>query len=962
MGMGSRSQTTTRAGITARLAAFVTVLATIAVFALATPASGQGGDRSRAVFPPAGAPASNLGRPNYDSRENAPAIRVSQPVASARASLARSLGSQGVIDVSPVTGTPRVVARLDGFLTGPSAAAPTRIALRYVRSHLMAFGLSNADLANLTLVKDYVDILGTHHLVWQQRYRGVPVFDNDLRASVTKEGRLVNVMGAPIHAIAPRTVTPSVDAASAVSAARRDVGARITSAGAVVRNPEGARRVTSFSSGDTAAMVLFGRSGGTVLAWKVLARVSSTEEYMSVVDAATGRVLWRTNMVKSDSTGTGYAWDYYPGNNVPNNGGVPQHDVQFPVASDSALSGNNAHVFLDVNDDDTPDPGDEIASSTSLTWHFPVVVNTTTPSQNCSPAFPCTWDAMIAYSWQANKAQNATQVYYYLNNFHDHLLASPIGFTEAAGNFQVVNSTGLGLGGDPVMANTDDGANTNKAYPGFPDQYHRNNANMWTPPDGQSPTMQMYLFVPVAGRETSNGGDDAGIVYHEYTHGLSNRLVTFADGYGALDSAQSGAMGEGWSDWYATDLLVNDGFILDGSGADVRVGDYVTHGQGIRTEPLDCQVGISDSACPGSGSAGSGGYTYGDFGKIIGFPEVHADGEIWGQTLWDLRRALGSPKAEMLVTRGMELSPPEPSFLDMRNAIIEADNVAYSGADANALWAIFARRGMGYFASAIDGNDVHPVEDFTMPPTCTTDCATVEGTVTDSLVGSPVQGALVGFAGHMSGLASDLAATTDSSGHYSIPSVPFHAYTLVLQANGYEPFSTAETIGEAIQTIDLAAIRDWAAYAGGARITKFTRPNYAAYGCGPYGALDGSLSSGWGSDSVGNKSSGVAGPRSITVRLPKKVNVTQFAVASNGTCGDGPDAAVKGFTIETKSGGAKWVTAIVNTKRFRLGRLVVFKPKVGKKKVTMIRFTMTSNRGNPYFMDVLEMSVRGRAA
>ena len=34
-----------------------------------------------------------------------------------------------------------------------------------------------------------------------------------------------------------------------------------------------------------------------------------------------------------------------------------------------------------------------------------------------------------------------------------------------------------------------------------------------------------------------------------------------------------------------------------------------------------------------------GGFTYDDFGKIVGGPEVHADGEIWAQTLWDLRRA-----------------------------------------------------------------------------------------------------------------------------------------------------------------------------------------------------------------------------------------------------------------------------------------------------------------------------------
>ena len=47
-----------------------------------------------------------------------------------------------------------------------------------------------------------------------------------------------------------------------------------------------------------------------------------------------------------------------------------------------------------------------------------------------------------------------------MNNFHDHLLAAPIGFTEAAGNFQLQNASGQGYAGDPVLTEADDGANT----------------------------------------------------------------------------------------------------------------------------------------------------------------------------------------------------------------------------------------------------------------------------------------------------------------------------------------------------------------------------------------------------------------------------------------------------------------------------------------------------------------------
>ena len=60
---------------------------------------------------------------------------------------------------------------------------------------------------------------------------------------------------------------------------------------------------------------------------------------------------------------------------------------------------------------------------------------------------------------------------------------------------------------------------------------------------------------------------------------------------------------------------------------------------------------------------------------------MHADGEIWGETLWDLRTALGSATTENLVTRAMELSPSNPSMLDERNAILQADLVDNGGAN-----------------------------------------------------------------------------------------------------------------------------------------------------------------------------------------------------------------------------------------------------------------------------------------
>ena len=96
---------------------------------------------------------------------------------------------------------------------------------------------------------------------------------------------------------------------------------------------------------------------------------------------------------------------------------------------------------------------------------------------------------------------------------------------------------------------------------GLPDANHIDNANMATPPDGPRPDADVP--VPRRGHGDPSRGrrlDDAGIVYHEYTHGLSNRLVVDSLGNSTLDSRQAGAMGEAWSDWYALDFLSGEGF------------------------------------------------------------------------------------------------------------------------------------------------------------------------------------------------------------------------------------------------------------------------------------------------------------------------------------------------------------------------------------------------------------------
>jgi hypothetical protein len=907
----------------------------------------------------------------YDSRQDPAAAktlrdRAAQLTAKPKsgvASLRRELGVQGVVSIDSLTGTARSVSRLDGFLTGPSVRSARSVALDYVRAHRDVFGLDAAAMGRLALRREYVDIAGTYHLSFIQSVGGIPVVGNGVQANVAKDGRLINVVGSPVASLPATAGTPGISADKARSAAISSVEATPKPAKATLAG--GPRRTTVFAGGDRAELAYFMTAGGLRLAWQTLTSPSSKEMYSSIVDAASGKVLYRQSLVAKDS---GLAWDYYPG---AAQGGVQQsRNLTAPgwLPNDSPrLAGNVGHVYNDANDDNAAQPSEEITPSGKRQFNYPFTPFNSSPK--CSAQFQCSWDPKTANSWQTNRNQNGVQVLYYLGKWHDHLLRAPIGFTRSAGNFEAVDD-------DAVQAEIMDGSNTAN---GLPDSNHADNANMATPPDGQKPRMQMYLFPDPADPTDpflpSNGGDEADIVYHEYTHGLSNRLVVDAMGNSTLGNIQAGAMGEAWSDWYPMDFLVNEGFQADTAApGDVRIGNYVGAGADlIRTQPLDCPVGTTSAKCPGTPGAGPGGYTYGDFAHIIGQPEVHADGEIWGETLWDLRAALGSRRAESLVTRAMELSPANPSFLDMRNAILQADQVISKGSGNAKIWKVFAARGMGWFAGAVDGDDTAPVEDFSMPPAPGTPTGSLTGVVTDQDTGAPIQGATVGFGGHASGFPGDYAAVTDATGHYTISGIFPGTYPAVFaRGAGYDRQTATLSIASRPNTKNWTLRRDWAALAGGGSVTAFNGPDFTSFGCGPSSAIDQSLGNGWGSttDFVNN----VATPKFVTVKLPRAVNIAQFAIDPGNTCGDGGSASTKDFKVEVSTDGTNFTLAAQGTfTPVDRHRLNIVNPGAGTgANVNYVRFTMVNPQlpGDPavlcpgpfsgcQFLDMSELEVYG---
>jgi extracellular elastinolytic metalloproteinase len=328
------------------------------------------------------------------------------------------------------------------------------------------------------------------------------------------------------------------------------------------------------------------------------------------------------------------------------------------------------------------------------------------PDGGASLNFTKAYDLSLAPPVQPNLDNAIANLFYWNNLIHD--IVYGYGFDEPAGNFQENNLGRGGREGDAVQANAQDGA-------GY------NNANFATPADGSRGRMRMYIWN--AFDPFRDGDIDAGIIYHEYGHGISNRLTGGPLATACLSGAASGGgMGEGWSDWFGKMIVLREGDTRD---MIFPMGGYVsTNGEGIRFYPYTSNMDVNP-------------LTLNDMAQTPYCKSVHAAGTIWCTVLWEVMWNLiekygwdannfangtgGNNVMTQLVIDGMKLQPCLPSMLEARDAIIMADELAYNGNNFCEIWKGFAKRGMGIGATGNFGGDFNmPLEcggSPTMPPT-----------------------------------------------------------------------------------------------------------------------------------------------------------------------------------------------------------------------------------------------------
>ena len=589
---------------------------------------------------------------------------------------------------------------ISGALTAPSDRSPEEIAWDFVRQIAPEYGVS--DVASVYLARQYrTDHNGITHVLFRQQFAGVDAAYSEFVVNVNASGQVLNAGGTLFPAPAPALPPAAATLAPSMRAAMRHA------------DPEGSGEQTPIevqSSGKTRRFARLDRKRATVdarplwypvdgklvPAWRFYVDDSTGKRIAATFDSASQVLLESRDLTQFFQapvpprglvfTGTSPRPNPRPGywmterppfvnRSLVSFAGDPQASPAGWVEG-TETEGNNAIVGRN--------PLGEVflvqpttAKSPQRDFQFPLELGPSAPN-------PTNYqDAAI------------TNLFYWMNRSHD--LFWHAGFNEAAGAYQKRNFGRGGVEGDPMYAyahfgveQTFQAALTNAFY----------TAQGYE--DGSPAMIGMFLAVGPDGYFT-DGSLDAEVMVHEYTHGVTRRLVQNLTGH------HGGAMSEAWSDFFALEFTTPEGAPPGGTYA---AGDYFAQrmNTGIRTRPYSTDMSVNP-------------ITFADFGRVAFLPAIHNDAGVWVQALLEMRANLigqfgeteGRRRARLLVIDGMKLSVPSPTLVDARDAILLADRTGFRGESQSQIWEGFAKRGLGVTAYAPSNNSTRVMPSFDRP-------------------------------------------------------------------------------------------------------------------------------------------------------------------------------------------------------------------------------------------------------
>ena len=621
-------------------------------------------------------------------------------------------------DVS--TGATRSLWNMAGFLTAPDGRSPRAIAEDFIASRSALMGLTDSDVVDIELTDEvYSSISGVTHLYYRQRVNGIPLYNAQLHVNVTRDGRILSVNNAflPNLTAAIGSLRPALTAAAAVRAVGDYLGVRGV-VPAVDLVAADVRQATQLSAPDLSQepikaelMVLPVTKGQARLVWNLQVwTLDGDHAFDFTVDAETGQVWTRVDWVAADS------YRVYP-RPVES----PNHTAPAPPADGRALVVNPAH-----------------ATASPFGWHdtngAAGAEFTTTAGQQRARLCRCEQrqrsgrrqfpelrgrpELRLRHrpDGRPNDLSAGGGDEPVLLEQHHSRRAAPLRVRRARGQ---LSAEQLRTRRSRQRQRAGRGAGQRGAAP-TSSPPNRNNANFATPPDGSRPRMQMYVWT--APTPDKDGDLDAGIIVHEYGHGISNRLVGGPSNVSCLQNAQQ--PGEGISDWLSlvyTALPGHTGPLARG------VGTYAlnqpTTGPGIRTLPYSTNGAVNN-------------WTYATISTLPPSSVPHGVGAVWAQGMWEADRALvdqygfnpdlynatggaGNQRAMLYHNEGLKNTACSPGFTQVRDGIIQAAQTINGGADVCRLWTAFAAFGLG--ADAVNpspASNAGIVNGFNTPAAC----------------------------------------------------------------------------------------------------------------------------------------------------------------------------------------------------------------------------------------------------
>lgn len=411
-----------------------------------------------------------------------------------------------------------------------------------------------------------------------------------------------------------------------------------------------------------ASLVVFADPAARGLAWLVRLHVKSVSDFTIVV-AANGKKAGEILECTAVSTDAWVA-SIYPFSK----GEPPRSDVTFPrpVADyPPGIRPDPSFPFRDWVADKQPQGNNVLTRIGTKNAKVPSVTQGST--RRFKP---------VAGSLE----EQAIHAFHVCNFMHDFF--SLIGFGERDGNFQQENFGVAGRAGDRLVVSVSKGSG----------------AHMRARDDGGPAEMTLGVWKnddpPTSGNPTAF---DAGVVIHEFAHGVSQRLVSGRLQQDALGRPQGLALGEAWSDYFAITIL---NFYRGVASMPRRFtfADYASKRPGgTRPHPYDA---------------------FPDTVRRLGtkpYDEQHGAGSIFAAGLIrmhetlrrafgddDVNRATGQETAWMLVVDSMKQLHSDPSFIDARNALLQSNErlaLPRAAEIEDAIRSAFAHFGMGRTAS-----------------------------------------------------------------------------------------------------------------------------------------------------------------------------------------------------------------------------------------------------------------------